>query len=97
MYRLPSDMNVEANFEEFWFVENLVEDIARQPVVQERQSFKDEYLPFVRTSSVQAPVCGNLIVSEGDEKIETPFTGYFLFTCCGRGSHMKIAWSSSLS
>lgn len=90
-------MKVEANFEEFWFVENLVEDIARQPLTKEGKSFNDEYLPLVQTSTVQAPVCGNLLVSEGGDSAEIPFTGYFLFTCCGLGSNMKIAWSSSLS
>lgn len=89
-------MNVEANFEEFWFVENLVEDIARQPVIKKRP-LNNESLPAVHTSTVQAPVCGSLTVSEGGGKIEVPFTGYFLFTCCGHGSRMKIAWSSSLS
>ncbi|MEI9946367.1 MAG: hypothetical protein WDN26_19365 [Chitinophagaceae bacterium] len=92
--------SVAATFEEFWFVEKLVEELADKADGNTEHIEIESAAPeweAIETSSMTAPVCGNLFLSDDNKMIKAFFISSFMFTCIRENNGMKLSWSNSLS
>ena len=81
------------------FLKNLVEKLAerRNDIGYNFEKVQPGW-QAIETSSIEAYVSGDIILSDKKDLINMPFATCFLFTCIKRrGSEYKLTWANSLS
>ena len=92
-------MTVTASIDEMMFLEELIKHMAdTMPPKKTNKANLQVGWQSITTSSIEAYVSGNTMLSQGNDPVRTPYVGCFLFTCVKQhnGKH-TLEGSFSLS
>jgi hypothetical protein len=94
-----SDLTLTSTIDELCLLQEIVEKLAQRRVdLGHGKEIVPPSCKAVETSSLEAYVSGNVLLSVGDEMMTIPYATCFLFTCSKqRGNGYRLSFCQSLS